>query len=260
MTKAGGLLSNCPFTACTACLFPLKNPTVNRYYPFFLILFLAVGLNGQPDRNQKFAAAGYLGANFSQIHGDTYFGYNNVGIRFGIETQYLWRPKYFVTVGIGFSQEGARPSLKEVDAQGGNATVLKLSMVEIPLLFNYRLGDAKATGRKNKYELYRSTVLQAGVKLTRLTGYRTHNRGFFDQLIQNPVYSEAGIDFQDFDFAFVAGVTFPLGLKTAVFLQHSLSIKGLYKKDDIGRAQAGVDWVYQLRPYSLSIGGKIVLY
>lgn len=207
-----------------------------------------------------FAAAGYVGANFTQIHGDNFFGYNNMGIRFGIETQYLWKPKYFFSVGIGFSQEGARPDLKEVDEEGGNATVLKLSMVEIPLLFNYRLGDEKATRKKDNHALYRSTTLQAGVKLTRLVGSRTLNRGFFDQLIQSPVYTEAEIDFQDFDFAAVAGVTFPVGLKTAIFLQHSLSLKGLYAKDDLERVKGGAYEVSQLRPYSLTIGGKIVLY
>jgi len=231
-----------------------------RNFAVLLFLFLAVGLNAQPDRNQKFAAAGYVGVNLTQIHGDSYFGYNNVGLRFGIETQYLLQPKYFVSVGIGFSQEGARPDLQEVDEEGGNATVLKLSMVEIPLLFNYRLGDERATRKKDNHALYRSTTLQAGVKLTRLVGSRTFNRGFFDQLIQSPVYTEADIEFQDFDFAAVAGVTFQLGLKTAVFLQHSLSLKGLYAKDDLERVKDGPERVFQLRPYSLTVGGKIILY
>ena len=83
------------------------------------ILFLALGLSAQPDRNQKFAAAGYLGFNFSQIHGDSYFGYNNAGLRFGLETQYLLQPAYFISLGIGYSREGVRPSRKEIDAKGG---------------------------------------------------------------------------------------------------------------------------------------------
>ncbi|SEQ66542.1 outer membrane beta-barrel protein [Neolewinella agarilytica] len=231
-----------------------------RVIAVFLILAMAGGLSAQPDRNQKFAAAGYVGANFSQIHGDNFFGYNNTGLRFGIETQYLLQPKYFISVGIGFSQEGARPNLQEVDKEGGNATVLKLAMVEIPLLFNYRLGDERATKRKDNHALYRSTTLQAGMKLTRLISSRTLNRGFFDQLIQSPAYTEAEIEFQDFDFAAVAGVTIQLGLKTAIFLQHSLSLKGLYAKSDLERIKGSPYMVSQLRPYSLTVGGKIILY
>jgi len=221
---------------------------------------MTLGLSAQPERNQKFAAAAFIGANFSQIHGDNYFGYNNAGVRFGIETQYLWKPKYFFSVGIGFSQEGAIPTLQEVDEEGGNATILKLSMVEIPLLFNYRLGDAKATRKKNNHALYRSTILQAGLKLNRLVGSRTRNRGFFNQLLLDPVYTEADIEFQDFDFAVVAGVSVQMGLKFSAFIQHSLSLRGLYKPDDLELPEALTFEVSQLRPYSLTIGGKVTLY
>lgn len=233
---------------------------MNRFCTFLLLVLLAVGLNAQPDRNQKFAAAAFIGANFSQIHGDNYFGYNNAGIRFGIETQYLWKPKYFFSVGLGFSQEGAIPTLQEADEVGGNATTLKLSMVEIPLLFNYRLGDAKATRKKNNHALYRSTILQAGLKLNRLVGFRTRNRGFFDQLLPDPAYTEADIEFQDFDFAVVAGISFQLGLKYSAFIQHSLSLRGLYRPEDLELPEVQVFEVTQLRPYSLTIGGKITLY
>lgn len=224
------------------------------------ILFLALGLSAQPDRNQKFAAAGYLGFNFSQIHGDSYFGYNNAGLRFGLETQYLLQPEYFISLGIGYSHEGVRPSRKEVDEKGGNATALKLDMVEIPLLFNYRLGDKNHTGKKNDYGLFRSTTLQAGVKLTRLFGFRTVNRGYLNQILDSPDFTRAEIEFQDFDLAAVAGVTIRLGLKGAFFVQHSLSVRGLYGKKDLERAQAGPFEVFQLRPYALTIGGKLVFY
>ena len=226
-----------------------------------LILFtLAAGLSAQPDRNQRFAAAAYLGGNFSQIHGDAFFGYNKPGLRFGIETQYLLRPEYFLTVGVGFAQEGARPDRREIDAEGGNAVELRLSTVEVPFLFNYRIGDKKATGRRYNYGLYREAVLQAGVKLTRLTGFRTSNRGFFDQRITNPAYTEADIDFQDFDLSIVGGISLPVGLKYALFIQHSLSLRGLYRREDVKALRGGPVDVNQLRPYSLTVGGKMVFY
>lgn len=238
----------------------IKPDNVNRYYILILIVSLSLGLNAQPDRNQKFAAAGYFGANFSQIHGDDFFGYNNAGLRFGIETHYLWDPKYFVSIGLGFVQEGARPNQREIDEAGGNATVLKLSMVEIPLLFNYRLGSVEERGRKHDFALYRSATLQAGMKLTRLVGFRTLNRGFFDQLLVSPSYTDAEIEFRDFDLTVIGGVTFQLGLKYSVFLQHSLSVRGLYRPDDVEVFSGRPYELSQLRPYSLSVGGKITFY
>ncbi len=226
----------------------------------FLLLFFLANLGAQPDRNQKFAAAGYFGVNFSQIHGDSYFGYNNTGLRFGIETQYLLDPQYFISIGIGFTQEGATPDNKEVKERGDNAPKIDINMVEIPMLFNYRLGSKQGRGKKYNYALYRSTVLQVGVKLTRLIGYRTSNRGFFGSLIRNPEFSEGNIDFQDFDFAVIAGATVPVGLKGAVFIQHNLSLRGLYGPKDVEIARENNFDVFQLRPYSLTFGGKLVLY
>lgn len=133
-------------------------------------------------------------------------------------------------------------------------------MIEIPILFNYRLGDRKSTGRKYNHALYRSTTFQAGVKLTRLIGSRTVNRGFFDQLLINPVFNDANLEFQDFDVAVVGGFTFRIGLKGAIYVQHSLSVRGLYKLEEVEAArEVGID-VSQLRPYSLTIGGKYVFY
>lgn len=83
-------------------------------YTLLFLLFLMSSLCAQPARNQKFAGAGYLGVNLSQIHGDSYFGYNKPGLRFGIETQYLLKPQYFISVGLGYTQEGASPNEEEV--------------------------------------------------------------------------------------------------------------------------------------------------
>jgi len=233
---------------------------MKHFYALLPLLLLAIGVEAQPDRNQRFAAAAYLGGNLSQIHGDSYFGYNNAGLRFGIETHYLLKPQYFISIGIGYSGEGAIPDSKEIELKGGNAAALKLNMIEIPVIFNWRLGDKKATGKKNNYGLYRSTSFQVGAKLVRLIGARTVNRGFFGQLLVDPEFDEANIEFQDFDFSFVTGFTFQIGLKGAVYVQHSLSIRGLYRQKEVTLAQESGYEVDQLRPYSLTFGGKFVFY
>lgn len=233
---------------------------MNRYFSFLLLSFLPLFVYSQPSRNQKFAAAVYAGGNFSQIHGDSYFGYRKLGARTGVEAHYLLDRKYFLSVGVGYIQEGASPSRKEIDANGGNATVLNLSMIEIPLLFNYRLEKKKDSRRKAKLDLYKRPTIQLGFKVTRLMGFRTVNRGLFGQILANPSYTEADIDFQDFDIHGVLGASFKIGYKYAIFVQHSLAIRGLYRQEDVQRLIGRPYFINQLRPYSLSIGGKVLIY
>lgn len=233
---------------------------MNRCFSFLLIFFFPIFIYAQPSQNQRFAAAVYAGGNFSQIHGDSYFGYRNLGFRAGVETHYLLDHKYFLSLGIGYIQEGATPSQKEVAANGGNATVLRLSMIEIPFLFNYRLGKKGTRRKKDRLALYKSTTIHGGFKVTRLMGFRTANKGLFDQILSNPSYTEAEIDFQDFDVHGVLGASFKIGLKYAVFVQHSLSIRGLYQPEDVQRLLGRPHYINQLRPYSISIGGKVLFY
>lgn len=138
--------------------------------------------------------------------------------------------------------------------------MININMVEIPILFNYRVGDKKATGKKYDSALYRSVAMQAGLKLTRFINQRTTNRGFFGSLLTDVEFSEGNIEFQSFDLAAVVGATVPVGLKGAIFVQHSLSLRGLYRPEDVENARASFFDVLQLRPYSLTFGAKLILY
>ncbi|OAV45197.1 hypothetical protein [Lewinella sp. 4G2] len=230
--------------------------------PHLTLLFLtfSLALTAQPDRNQKFAAAAMVGLNMSQIHGDRYFGYRKPGIRFGVETQVLFRPELFLTVGVGYSREGAQPNAEEIRIDGGNGTQLNLSMIQVPILLNYRIGNRKATGKRDNFALYRSPILQVGAKVTRLIKFSTANRGFFDQLRAAPPINEVGLEFRDIDVAIIAGATAPIGLRYAVFVQHALSVRGLYDPDALIPYEGTRLEVSQLRPYALSVGLKINVY
>jgi hypothetical protein len=219
------------------------------------VLLFPVLLLAQPDRNQKFAAAGYLGLNLSQIDGDYYFGYNQPGWRFGVETQYLARPKFFFSLGIGFAQSGSRPSGKERDERAYNSVSLRLNSVEVPLLFNYRLGNKAATGSKQNFGLFRSGTIQLGLALNRLTGYRISSTGRISQLERNQNFTAVEAEFEDFDLRGIVGATVRVGLRGAIFVQHDKSILGLYRPGDVG-----LDEVLPLYPYSLTFGVKYVVY
>jgi hypothetical protein len=212
-------------------------------------------LAAQPERNQKFAAAGYLGLNLSQIDGDYYFGYNQPGLRFGVETQYLARPKYYFSLGIGYSQTGSRPSGKERDERAYNSVNLRLNSVEVPLLFHYRLGNKAATGRKQDYGLFRSGTIQVGVAMNRLIGYTVGSTGRVERLDRNENFTAVEADFEDFDLRAIIGATVRVGLRGAIFVQHDKSVFGLYRPGDVGLGE-----VLPLYPYSLTFGVKYVVY
>jgi hypothetical protein len=147
-----------------------------------------------------------------------------------------------------------------VNDRGGNAAMLRLNVVELPMLFHYRLGDEGAVRKKDSYALFRSTTLHGGLKLTRLISYGTETRGYLNQILGDPNFTDTPLDYQDLDLPVVGGVTFRLGLNYAIFLQHGLSVRGLYDPDEVTVANRGSAEVYQLRPYSLTLGGKVVLY
>ena len=220
-----------------------------------LLLLLPWLLAAQPDRKQRFAAAAHLGLNLAQIDGDYYFGYNRPGVRFGLETLYLINPKYFLTVGFTYSQGGARPTRGE-RLERNNATVdLRLNTIEVPVLFNYRLGKKSATGKKDDYALFRSTTLRAGVALSRLASYRTGSQGVPER---NPIrynFTRVEEEFCQFDMYAIVGADIRMGLNGALFVEHSKSVFGLYQPE----VKDG-DGVLPLFPYALTIGLKYTLY
>lgn len=220
-----------------------------------LLFFLPLLLSGQPGKGQRFAAAGYLGSNLSQIDGDYYFGYNLPGIRFGLETQLLLNPKWYVSVGIGYSQLGSKPTRKEISERGGRSVALKLNMVEIPVLFNYRLGNKSAYTKKSNYGLYRSSILQLGLSLTRSTGYRISTEGTISALPRNQNFVSVEDRFENFDLYAIVGITVPVSIRTSLFVQHGKSIRGLYRPTELVREE-----VLPLFPYYLTFGVRHVVY
>lgn len=212
-------------------------------------------LFAQPDKDQRFAFAGYLGFNLSQIDGDYYFGYNQPGVRFGIETQYLARPKYFFSVGLGYAQTGSRPNRAERNERGNNTVALRLNTIEIPLLFNYRLGKKTDVGRKQNYQLFRGATIQVGLVVSRITGLSVRTSGRAERLPRKFNFTSVKPEYEEFDLKAIAGVTVGLGLKTAFFLQHNKSILGLYRPGNVG-----LEEVLPLYPYSLSMGLRVVVY
>jgi|AntRauTorckE5430_2_1112549.scaffolds.fasta_scaffold00374_8 hypothetical protein len=224
-----------------------------------LLLVLSLGncldIASQPDRNQKFSIAAYLGANLAQIDGDYYFGYNKVGLNFGIESQVLLNPKYFLSIGLGYSQLGARPTKQEINERGGRSLELQINSVEIPILLNYRLGKKSEGTKKADHKLFRSTVIRVGLSVSRSTGFRVSRFGNISALPQNQNFVSVQDRFNQFDLFAIIGVTIPVDFHWSIFAQHSKSVLGLYRPEELI-----LNEVLPLFPYSLSFGARYQIY
>ena len=219
---------------------------------WFLIPIL---LHAQPDEDQRFAAFAYAGPNFSQIDGDYYFGYNKLGVRFGIGAHVLGSPKWFASVGLGFSQGGSRPGRSEKYSRGSTTIDLRINTVEVPLLFNYRLGRKEEYTERTDFRLYRSTVLHLGLAVSRTTGTKYSRTGAANQLPLKENFVAVRDRFESTDLYWIFGATVQLTNTLGVYVQHGKSILGLYRPGDVGLNQ-----VLPLYPYYLNIGVRYVLY
>ncbi|CAH1000356.1 hypothetical protein LEM8419_01509 [Neolewinella maritima] len=218
-------------------------------------VLLPILLTAQPDPDQRFAAFAYAGPNFAQVDGDYYSGYNKFGMRFGVGAHVLGTPKWYTSIGLGFAQGGARPGRSEKYRRGNSTINLRINTVEVPLLFNYRLGDKTAYTAKSNFKLYRSIVLHLGVALSRVTGTSFSRTGSANQLPIKENFVAVEDSFVNTDMYWIFGATVQLTNTTGVYFQHGKSVFGLYRPGDVGLEQ-----VLPLYPYYLNLGVRYVLY
>lgn len=95
------------------------------------ILALAMGFVAY---SQDFNFGVKASANFSQIDGDAYTGYNKISFNFGIMTEYPLADRFRAQLEIGYTGKGARDN-------GDNTTIVSLGYVEIPLLLHFEVSE-----------------------------------------------------------------------------------------------------------------------
>ncbi len=99
-----------------------------------LILAFVAMVIGTVAYSQDFNFGMKASANFSQIDGDAYTGYNKVAFNFGILTEYPLSERLRAHLEIGYSGKGARDN-------GDNTTIVSLGYVEIPLLLHFEISE-----------------------------------------------------------------------------------------------------------------------
>ncbi len=110
----------------------MKLPNVGLIFFFTLVSFFI-----RAQVSVLFKPFIHAGLTFSQIHGDTFEGYNKIGFTGGINVSYPFSKKHFGTIGLGFVQKGA---LKASDANNNDFTYysITLNYIEVPISTGYQ--------------------------------------------------------------------------------------------------------------------------
>lgn len=117
------------------------SPMKNLYWKIsFIFILFSVSLSAQNERG--FKSGILLGVVPSQVDGDSYGGYNKIGLQAGFFTTFEPNEKMYWQMAIKYMQKGSRNK----NLLLGTYYSLNLNYVEIPVSFTYRykekfLGD-----------------------------------------------------------------------------------------------------------------------
>jgi hypothetical protein len=178
----------------------------------FIILTLFIS-SGYQSNAQKFYGGLHLGINGSQIWGDKMAGFDKGGLLAGVFIDYPLSDDIFLTMELDYTEKGSRAKDGLIE-NSGSWNMAKLSYLEVPIFFNYRLTD--------KFDLI--IGLSYGIKVA-------HNYIESDGT-ENPDY-----DFtKSYDFGINGGVNYHLSKKFLV------SIRAFSSLITIGKEESNPIW------------------
>lgn len=101
------------------------------------IYFLLLG-TALPLYAQQFTGGLNLGLTASQVDGDTYKGYNKLGISAGGWVNITFGQHSAFHTGLSYIQKGSRKN-PDYEKEDFSSLIIRLGYVEMPLLYQYRL-------------------------------------------------------------------------------------------------------------------------
>lgn len=102
-----------------------------------IIIFFIFHLSAKAQRTNKFSLKPSVGITASQVHGDTYNGYNKLGVLAGLYVNAALKEKTSLEFGIIFIQKGARKNQNPAKFDY-RYYYLNLNYVEVPLNFRWQ--------------------------------------------------------------------------------------------------------------------------
>ena len=106
----------------------------------FLIVSVFVLFGHNPSQAQSFNAGLTAGATFSQVDGDSYAGFHQLGFTAGAFVNLPVDNYFAFQMELKYSLLGAHSSDKEVNEYHYNPYNLRLHYAEVPLMLRYNLG------------------------------------------------------------------------------------------------------------------------
>lgn len=105
-----------------------------------VLILLFISLSTLGGKAQEFNAGAVAGATFSQVEGDTYAGFNKIGMVGGLYVNRWFSDIWAGQFEIVYKQKGSRHSPNE---SKGDYTLYKLNLnyIEVPLLAKLRVND-----------------------------------------------------------------------------------------------------------------------
>ncbi|HNV99721.1 MAG TPA: porin family protein [Chitinophagales bacterium] len=136
---------------------------------------LQAQINAGDPKNKEFKlfeGGVYAGANFSQVHGDFYAGFDKIGLNAGPVVHVNLNQTWSISLELLYSQKGAR---SKPDPNNLNTYLLVLDYAEAPILINYN--------DKNRL------IFQAGLAYGRMINTREEINGI-DNDNSEAIYSD----------------------------------------------------------------------
>ena len=132
------------------------------------VLLLALMLYGaKTTLAQSFNAGLIAGATFSQVDGDSYYGFHKVGFTAGTYVSLPVANHFALQMELKYTQMGAHSSAKEIIEYNYPAYNLRLHYAEIPLMLRYDFGHFTVYGKSLD-----NLALELGLSLDFLLKYR----------------------------------------------------------------------------------------
>ena len=170
-----------------------------------IIGFMLLGTLLHPLSAQQFTGGLNLGLTASQVDGDTYKGYNKVGVSAGGWVNITFGRHSAFQTGLNYIQKGSRRN-PDYEKEDYNSLLIRLGYVEMPLLYQYRL----------KSGIFLETGTSIGVLL--------HS---FEEVNGLPSLSNP---FRVMDFSFQAGIGYQMNEKWKIGIRSGNSLVSIRKE------------------------------
>lgn len=195
---------------------------------FFLFVFcagLALPLQGQSrkrlSRDEIFEAGVLLGANFSQMDGDYFTGFDKVGWYGGLRGIVNLNRRTSLYLEMVYSQKGSKiPHGIRLTSQAEvRDRLVDIQYMDVPILLHYQLRPDE-----------QGAFFEFGPVISRLIQTRIQERP--PEQISGTVYEEIKSDFSTTDIGLLAGVGFPIFPQLDLNLRYTLALRPFYENED----------------------------